>query len=92
MEFSIGDRVYLKPSRSKGITRFGRHGKLSPRFVGPFEVIERVGPLAYQLDLPDEMAYVHNVFHVSMLRKCLSDRDQKMKPEPSEIQDNLTFI
>ena len=63
----------MKVSPWKGILRFGRHEKLSPRYIGPYEVIERVGPLAYKLVLPPELSQIHNVFHVSMLRRYRSD-------------------
>ena len=65
--FKIEDHVYLKVSLTKSITRFGKRGKLNPRYVGPFEVIERIGLLAYQLELPQEMVNMHDVFYVSML-------------------------
>ncbi|KAJ9180857.1 hypothetical protein P3X46_009050, partial [Hevea brasiliensis] len=64
----MGDKVFLKVSPWKRIMRFGRKGKLSPRFIGPYEVLERVGPFAYRLVLPLELARIHSVFHVSMLR------------------------
>ncbi|KAI3814996.1 hypothetical protein L1987_14646 [Smallanthus sonchifolius] len=70
LEFLVGDRVLLKVSPWKGVIRFGKRGKLNLRFVGPFEIVKRIGPVAYQLNLPDG---VHNVFHVSNLKKCLSD-------------------
>ena len=73
IEYVVGDQVFLKVSPWKGILRFGRHGKLSPRYIGPYEVIERVGPLAYKLALPPELSQIHNVFHVSMLRRYRSD-------------------
>ena len=79
-------------SPSKGIVRFGKHGKLSPRFVGPFEVIKKVGPVAYRLSLSSNLAYVHNVFHVSMLRRCMSNTSKIIIPEPAQIQENLTYV
>ncbi|CAM8905384.1 unnamed protein product [Rhodiola kirilowii] len=69
LEFHVGDHVFHKVSPTKGISRFSIRGKLSPRFIGPFEILERVGSLAYRLALPPVLAGVHNVFHVSMLRK-----------------------
>ncbi|KAI3702757.1 hypothetical protein L6452_28509 [Arctium lappa] len=72
MEFQVGDRVMLKVSPWKGIIRFGKRGKLSPRFLGPFSVTKRVGLQAYQLELPPEMKGIHNTFHVCYLRKCLA--------------------
>ncbi|GJR35802.1 putative reverse transcriptase domain-containing protein [Tanacetum coccineum] len=75
LEFEVGDRVLLKVSPWKGVVRFGKKGKLAPRYVGPFEIIERVGPVAYQLKLPQELSCVHNTFHVSNLKKCLAEPD-----------------
>ena len=79
-------------SPSKGIVRFGKRGKLSPRFVGPFEVIKKVGPVAYRLSLSSNLAYVHNVFHVSMLRRCMSNTSKIIIPESAQIQENLTYV
>ncbi|GJT88148.1 putative reverse transcriptase domain-containing protein [Tanacetum coccineum] len=73
LEFSVGDYVLLKVSPWKGVVHFGKKGKLVPRFVGPFKIIEKVGPVAYRLDLPKELDGVHDTFHVSNLKKCLAD-------------------
>ncbi|GJR92180.1 reverse transcriptase domain-containing protein [Tanacetum coccineum] len=73
MEFQIGDKVMLKVSPWKGVVHFGKRGKLNPRYVGPFKVIERVGSVAYKLELPEELSRVHNTFHVSNLKKCYAD-------------------
>ncbi|GKA86357.1 putative reverse transcriptase domain-containing protein [Tanacetum coccineum] len=73
LEFSVGDYVSLKVSPWKGVVSFRKKGKLAPRFVGPFKIIEKVGPVAYQLDLPEELNGVHDTFHVSILKKCLAD-------------------
>ncbi|GKF71279.1 hypothetical protein Tco_0207393, partial [Tanacetum coccineum] len=78
LEFSIGDYVLLKVSPWKGVVRFGKKGKLSHRFVRPFEIIEKVGPVAYRLDLPEELNVVHDTFHVSKLKKCLADPTLKL--------------
>ncbi|GJU67899.1 putative reverse transcriptase domain-containing protein [Tanacetum coccineum] len=78
LEFSVGDYVLLKVSPWKGVVRFGKKGKLAPRFVGPFEIIEKVGPVAYRLDLPEELNGVHDTFHVSNLKKCLADPTLKV--------------
>ncbi|KAI3696885.1 hypothetical protein L6452_29480 [Arctium lappa] len=75
MEFQVGDRVMLKVSPWKGIIRFGKRGKLSPRFLGPFKVLKRIGLQAYQLELPPELSRIHNTFHVCYLRKCLAVED-----------------
>ena len=68
IEYEVGDKVFLKVSPWKKILRFGRKGKLSPRFIGLYEILERVGPIAYRLALPLELAKLHDVFHVSMLQ------------------------
>ena len=73
IEYDVGDKVFLKVSPWKKVMRFGRKGKLSPRFIGPYEVLERVGPVAYRLRLPEELSKMHDVFHVSMLRRYRSD-------------------
>jgi hypothetical protein len=71
LEFKEGDHVYLKVSPIRGMKRFKVKGKLSPRFIGPFMILKRVGEVAYQLKLPDHLMDVHDVFHVSQLKKCL---------------------
>ncbi|GJY58493.1 putative reverse transcriptase domain-containing protein [Tanacetum coccineum] len=73
LEFQVGDRVMLKVSPRKGVIRFGKRGKLNPRYIGPFKILKRVGPVAYKLELPEELRKVHITFHVSNLKKCLSD-------------------
>ena len=73
LEFEVGDHVFLKVMPKRGVVRFGKRGKLLPRFVGPFEILERVGSVAYQLALPPSMSSVHEVLHVSMLRKYTPD-------------------
>ena len=73
IEYEVGDKVFLKVSPWKKILRFGKKGKLSPRFIRPYEILERIRPVAYHLALPPELAKLHNVFHVSMLRRYSSD-------------------
>ena len=73
LEFEVGDHVFLKVMPNRGVVRFGKRGKLLPRFIGPFEILERVGIVAYRLALPPSMSGVHKVFHVSMLRKYALD-------------------
>ncbi|KAD4889454.1 hypothetical protein E3N88_21527 [Mikania micrantha] len=92
LEFNVGDKVLLKVSPWKGIVRFGKKGKLSPRYVGPFKITKRIGPVAYQLELPEEMAGVHEVFHVSNLRKCLADESLLMPLQDVEVNEKLKFI
>ncbi|RVW18432.1 Transposon Ty3-G Gag-Pol polyprotein [Vitis vinifera] len=82
LEFEVGDHVFLKVSPMKSVMRFGRKGKLSPRYVGPFEILERVGTLAYKVALPPSLSKVHNVFHVSTLRKYIYDPSHVVELEP----------
>ena len=92
MELKVGDLVFLKVSPMKGVMRFGKKGKLAPRFVGPFEIIAHIGKLAYRLDLPPSLSMVHNVFHVSMLRKCLKDPQVIVQPTELEVNEDLTYV
>ena len=91
LKFEVGDKVFLKVSPMKGVMRFGKKGKLSPRFVGPFEVLERIGVVAYRLALPPSLSAVHNVFHVSMLRKYISDPSHVLNYEPLQLNQDLTY-
>ncbi|GJY15472.1 reverse transcriptase domain-containing protein, partial [Tanacetum coccineum] len=93
LEFSVGDYVLLKVSPWKGVVRFGKKGKLAPRFVGPFEIIEKVGPVAYRLDLPEELNGVHDTFHVSNLKKCLADPTLERLPlDEIQVDAKLNFV
>ncbi|GJR99052.1 hypothetical protein Tco_0315561 [Tanacetum coccineum] len=76
----------------KGVVRFGKKGKLAPRFVGPFEIIEKVGPVAYQLDLPEELNGVHDTFHVSNLKKCLDDPTLQVPLDEIQVDAKLNFV
>ena len=91
LQFKVGNRVFLKVSPWKGVLRFGRRGKLRPRYIGLYEIIGRVGPVAYRLDLPPELSKVHNVFHVSMLCKYIPDPSHILIDHPVELKDNLTY-
>ena len=91
LEFAIGDHVFLKVAPMKGVMRFGKKGKLSPRYVGPFEILERVGDKAYRVALPPSLSTVHNVFHVSMLRKYISNPSYLLSYEPLELTPDLTY-
>ncbi|KAL5554181.1 hypothetical protein UlMin_041582 [Ulmus minor] len=91
LEFNEGDHVFLKIAPMKGVMRFGRKGKLSPRFIGPFEILKRVGKVAYQLALPPSLSAVHNVFHVSMLKKYVSDPSHVLQEAPVEIDEKLSY-
>ena len=79
LEFEVGDHVFLKVMPKRGVVRFGNRGKLLPRFIGPFEILERIGTVAYRLGLSPSMTGVHEVFHVSMLRKYI--------PDPAHVVD-----
>ncbi|GJZ38491.1 putative reverse transcriptase domain-containing protein [Tanacetum coccineum] len=92
MEFQVGDRVMLKVSPWKGVVRFGKRGKLNPRYVGPFKVLEKVGSVAYKLELPQELSRVHNTFHVSNLKKCYSDEPLAVPLEGLHVDDKLRFV
>ncbi|KAJ4701059.1 Retrotransposon protein, putative, Ty3-gypsy subclass [Melia azedarach] len=91
LEFAVGDYVFLRVSPWKGILRFGKRGKLSPRYMGPFEIIERIGEVAYRLALPPELSRIHDVFHVSMLRKYISDPSHILDSQPAQLEENLTY-
>ncbi|GKA31251.1 hypothetical protein Tco_0717556 [Tanacetum coccineum] len=82
----------LKVAPWKGVMRFGKRGKLNPRYIGPFQIIERIGPVAYRLELPQELSRVHNVFHVCNLKKCLSDDTLVIPLEEIQLDDKLNFI
>ncbi|KAK9003922.1 hypothetical protein V6N11_018816 [Hibiscus sabdariffa] len=87
----VGDKVFLKVSPWKKVLRFGKKGKLSPRYIGPFEVLEKVGHVAYGLALPPEFDKIHNVFHVSMLRRYRSDPYHVLEPEDVELNLDLSY-
>jgi hypothetical protein len=91
LEFEVGTKVFLKVAPMKGVMRFGRRGKLSPRYVGPFEILEKIGAVAYRLALPPNLSGIHNVFHISMLRKYVPDPTHVLESEPLQIQSNMTY-
>ncbi|GKD37769.1 putative reverse transcriptase domain-containing protein, partial [Tanacetum coccineum] len=92
LEFSVGDYVLLKVSPWKGVVRFGKKGKLAPRFLRPFEIIEKVGPVAYMLDLPKEPDGVHDTFHVSNLKKRLADPTLQVPLDEIRVDAKLNFV
>ncbi|CAL1355530.1 unnamed protein product [Linum trigynum] len=87
----VGDMVFLRVSPWKGVMRFGKKGKLSPRYIGPYEVLERIGPLAYRLALPPSLSMIHDVFHVSMLRAYRSKPKHVIRHEDIQLEDDLTY-
>nr|GEY92572.1 putative reverse transcriptase domain-containing protein [Tanacetum cinerariifolium] len=92
IEFEVGDKVMLKVSPWKGVIRFGKRGKLSTRYIGPFEIIERIGPVAYKLELPEKIHGIHNTFHVSNLKKCLAEENLVIPLKEVQLDDKLHFI
>ena len=91
LEFEVDDMVFLKVSPWKGVIRFQKSGKLNPRYIDPFRILERIRPVAYRLELPSELSRIHNVFHVSMLRKYISDPSHVLEAPPIELKEDLTF-
>ncbi|CAN6686002.1 unnamed protein product [Malus baccata var. baccata] len=89
--YKIGDWVFLKLSPWRGVVRFEKKGKLSPRYIGPYQITEQVSEVAYRLKLPPELSKVHDVFHVSMLRHYVSDSSHVIPPQPLEINPDLTY-
>jgi hypothetical protein len=91
LQFQIGDFMYLRVSPTRGIQLFGVKGKLAPRYIGPFEIIEVCGPIAYRLQLPPQLAVIHDIFHVSQLRKCIKIPTEIIDSQSSEIQPDLSY-
>ncbi|GKE88477.1 hypothetical protein Tco_1565952, partial [Tanacetum coccineum] len=92
LEFEVGDRVLLKVTPWKGVVRFGNKGKLAPRNVGPFEILERIGLVAYRLRLPEELSSVYDTFHVSNLEKCLADANLHVPLNEIKVDKTLRFV
>ncbi|GJV39787.1 hypothetical protein Tco_1418227 [Tanacetum coccineum] len=92
IEFQVRDNVMLKVSPLKGVVRFGKWGKLNLRYVGPFKVLEKVGSVAYKLELPKELSRVHNTFHVSNLKKCYADEPLVVPLDGIHFDDKLKFV
>ncbi|GJW20066.1 hypothetical protein Tco_0027502 [Tanacetum coccineum] len=92
LEFEVGDMVLLKVSSWKGVIRFGKRQNLSPRYIRPFKILARVGPVAYTLELPKEFQGIHSTFHVSNLKKCLADENLIIPLDEIQLDDKLHFI
>jgi hypothetical protein len=91
LQFQVGDFVYLRVSPTRGVQRFSVKGKLAPRYIGPFEILEICGPVAYRLQLPLQLAAIHNIFHVSQLRKCVQIPTETINSQAIEIEPGLTY-
>ena len=91
VEFEIEDMVFIRVAPMKGVMRFGKKGNLSPRYVGPFEILERVGSVAYRVALPPTLSRLHNVFHVSMLRRYVTDPSHILSYEPLQVKETLSY-
>ncbi|GJX94691.1 hypothetical protein Tco_0349277 [Tanacetum coccineum] len=92
LEFQVGDRVMLKVLPRKGVIRLGKRGKLNPRYIRPFKILERIGPVAYKLELAKDLSNVHSTFHVSNLKKCLSDESLVIPMKELRLDDKLNFV
>ncbi|GJR51583.1 putative reverse transcriptase domain-containing protein [Tanacetum coccineum] len=92
LEFEVGDKVMLKVSPWKGVIRFGKRGKLNPRYIGPFKILAKIGMVAYRLELPEKLSLVHSTFHVSNQKKCFSDEPLAIPLDEIQFDDKLNFI
>ncbi|WMV58781.1 hypothetical protein MTR67_052166, partial [Solanum verrucosum] len=91
LKFQVDDWFFLKVSPMKGVMRFGKKGKLSSSYVGPYKILKRVGKVAYELELPTEIATVHLVFHILLLKKCVGDPASIVPLESVAVKDSLTY-
>ena len=91
LEFEVGEHVFLRISPNRGVIRFGKRGKLSPRFIGPFDILERVGDVAYRLALPPSLVGVHDVFHVSQLRRYVSDPSHAVDFSEITVRPDMSY-
>nr|GEU54961.1 putative reverse transcriptase domain-containing protein [Tanacetum cinerariifolium] len=92
LEFQVGDHVMLKVAPPKGVIRLGKREKLNPRYIRPFKILEWIGPVAYKLEIPEELSNVHNTFHISNLNKCLSDESLVIPMKELQLDDKLNFV
>jgi hypothetical protein len=91
LSFEVGDFVYLKVSPMRGLSHFKVWGRLAPRFIGPFKILEKRGEVAYQLELPPQLSDVHDVFHVSQLKKCLRVPEEQIPLEDLDAKEDLSY-
>ncbi|XP_073120566.1 uncharacterized protein [Henckelia pumila] len=92
LSFEQGDRVFLKIYPFRGTVRFGNRGKLSSRFIGPYEILEKIGYLSYRLALPPSLSGIHDIFHVSMLRKYEPDASHVLRSDEAELDETLSYV
>ncbi|GKB80425.1 putative reverse transcriptase domain-containing protein [Tanacetum coccineum] len=92
LEFQVGDKVSLKVSPWKGVIRFRKRGKLNPHYIRPFKILAKIGTVSYRIELPEQLSHVHSTFHVSNLRKCLSDEPLAIPLDEVHIDEKLNFI
>jgi len=91
LKFTVGDHVYLRVSPTRGVQRFGVKGKLAPRYVGPYEIIEECGPVAYRLQLTSRLAAIHNVFHIPQLKKCVRVPTEIIDQQEILVEPDLSY-
>jgi hypothetical protein len=92
LKFDVGDHVYLRVSPTKGVQRFGVKGKLAPRYVGPYEIIEECGPVAYRVRLPSQLAAIHDVFHISQLKECVRVPSKIVEQQEIMVELDLSYV
>jgi hypothetical protein len=92
LKFDVGDHVYLRVSPTKGVQRFGVKGKLAPHYVGPYEIIEVCGPVAYRVRLPSQLAAIHDIFHISQLKKCVRVPIEIVEQQEITVEPDLSYV
>ncbi|GKF56966.1 putative reverse transcriptase domain-containing protein, partial [Tanacetum coccineum] len=92
LEFQVGDKVMLKVLSWKGVIRFGKRGRLNPRYIGPFKILEKVRTVAYRHEISQQLSKVHSTFHVSNLKKCLFDESLVVPLDEIQVDDKLHFV
>ena len=92
LKFNVGDHVYLRVSPTQGVQRFGVKGKLAPRYVGPYEIIDECGPVAYRLWLPSRLTAIHDVFHISKLKKCVRVLTVIIDQQEILVEPDLSYV